>query len=122
MRVLVVSSTAEVGAHAMTAAAMAFPWAQRQAYLDPLLAIKCNQSWGADMVICEFALRIIDGIQLIKLLRQQNRNIAPVLLERDGRHSRDADNLDISLLAAAEPSALKRIWEQEENHRLEKMN
>lgn len=79
----------------MTAAAMAFPWAQRQAYLDPLLAIKCNQSWGADMVICEFALRIIDGIQLIKLLRQQNRNIAPVLLERDGRHSRDADNLDI---------------------------
>ena len=101
----------------MAAAALAFPSAERQAYLDPLLAVKHNQSWQADLVVCEFTLRIIDGIQLIKLLHRQNPDIVPILLEPDADHSRDADNLDIPHLAAAEPSALERIWEQEANNR-----
>jgi CheY-like chemotaxis protein len=104
----------------MKAAAEAFPAAERQAYLDPLLAVKHNQNWNTDLIICEFSLRIIDGIQLIKLLRQQNQTVIPILLEPDGSHSRDADNLDIPNLTAAEPSELRRIWKQERSNPPEK--
>jgi len=113
LKVLVVSSTPELGTRMMEASALAFPGAERRVYIDPLLVVKHNQSWNADLVVCEFSLSIIDGIQLIKLLRKQDRGIAAVLLEKDGAHSRDADNLDIPHLREPEPEALKQIWESE---------
>ena len=100
----------------MASAVLAFPSAERQMFLDPLLAVKHNQSWRADLIVCEFALRIVDGIQLIKLLGQQNRGIVSVLLGADEGHNRDADNLGIYHLAQPEASALKQIWESETAH------
>jgi len=115
LRILVVASASETGESIMASAVLAFPSAERQMFLDPLLAVKHNQSWRADLIVCEFALRIVDGIQLIKLLGQQNRGIVSVLLGADEGHNRDADNLGIYHLAQPEASALKSIWKQE-NH------
>ena len=110
---LVVSSEYKAGMRIMESVTRAFPSAERQAFLDPLLAVRHNQGWNADLVVCEYLLPIIDGIQLIKLLRQQNRDIVSVLLESDRGHSRDAGNLDIALLPDAEPLALRSAWEKE---------
>jgi len=97
----------------VSAARLAFQSAEIRPFLDPLTAVKDNQSRNADLVLCEFPLRIIDGIQLIKLLRQQNQAIVPVLLEPDESHGRDADNLDIPHMPGPEPSALRSAWERE---------
>ena len=112
MRVLVVTSTAETGERVMASTALAFPTAERQLLLDPLLAVKYNQDWDADMVVCELSMRIIDGVQLIKLLRRQNRNIVPVLLEPGEVHGRDADDLDIPHLPEPEASAMRDVWKR----------
>ena len=109
---LMAASTAETGARVMASTAQAFPLAERQLFLDPLLAVKYNQDWDADMVVCEFSMRIIDGIQLIKLLRQQNRNIVPVLLEPGEAHGRDADDLGVSYLTEPEASAMRDVWKR----------
>lgn len=113
MRILVVSSTAESETQTVSAARLAFRSAEIQSFLDPLMAVKQNQDKSADLVLCEFSLRIIDGIQLIKLLRQQNRGIVPVLLEPDEGHGRDAENLGIPHLPGPEPAALRSAWENE---------
>ncbi|MDD3336218.1 MAG: hypothetical protein PHI98_11995 [Eubacteriales bacterium] len=113
MKILVVSSTDTSQAGNVAAVSEAFPGAEQAAFLDPLLAIKHNVSWNADAVLCEFALRIIDGIQLVKLLRQQNQRILPILIVPLGEKSRDADNLAICHTNEANPKAILQIWSRE---------
>ncbi|MDD3409592.1 MAG: hypothetical protein PHY12_02165 [Eubacteriales bacterium] len=112
MKILMVSSGSKALTDMIVAVEAVFPGAEQARFLDPLLAIKHNLSWHADTVICDFSLRIIDGIQLIQMLRKQNRDILPILIASAKEPCRDADNLGILHVAQADAQTLKAIMEQ----------
>lgn len=75
-----------------------FPDSESISFLDPLLAVKYCVDHRVDMVISDFSLPMIDGIQMIKLLRSQNRLVLPILIEEEERHGSDAEKLGIGYL------------------------
>ncbi|MEA5049966.1 MAG: hypothetical protein VB021_00655 [Oscillospiraceae bacterium] len=98
VNILVVSCTQDTLKMRKELLEFAFPEAQIAPFVDPLLAAQYVGGHDVDLALCDFRLRIIDGIQLIKLLQRQNDKVIPALTESDGRHRADAQTLGIGYL------------------------
>lgn len=95
MKILAVSCTQETLRERKNELAAAFPDAEIAAFVDPLLAAQYCSGRAMDLALCDYRLRIIDGIQLIKLLQRQNGSLIAALTESDGGHGSDARALGI---------------------------
>ncbi|MDD3193896.1 MAG: hypothetical protein PHE47_08680 [Oscillospiraceae bacterium] len=122
MRILAVFGTQGNMDATLPAIREAFPQAELVPFIDPLLAVKHCLSQKTDSVVCDYTLRIMDGIQLIKSLQKQNSEVLPILIEYRDWHKKDARNLGIGYLERpVSAPALRQVYDQTMRSRLEEL-